>query len=149
MAGVDSLEQIKASLIAGIADLQDTDSTKDWFITVGGMLDSALTDAPAKAVADRQVTIYETPGGPPDPSWSVVYPDFQIAVRGKPNDYFAVRNMIEKIWQQLHSNENPLGNQWVYFEAKHSGPIPLGFDEKKRPRLAWNFRSMRNTQPTA
>lgn len=145
MAGTNTLDAFAASLIAaGIG--QGDDSSRDWFISVGIMPDSGPTTTAVKAIADRQICLYETPGMPPDPSWAVVYPGIQLVVRGKENDYQAVRNIIERAWQQLHANEVQLSDQFVYCYATHSGPLQMGIDEKKRIRLAWNFRMMRNTQ---
>jgi hypothetical protein len=143
MAGTDTLDAVQASLIAGGVG-QKADSSADWMLYKGQMQDSAPTGAPSKIVADRAICIYETAGTAPLEAWAIDYPGVSISVRGKPDDYTAVRNKIQEVFEQLHANEAPLGSDFVYFYARQSGPLPGGSDEKRRPHLSWNFRCMRN-----
>jgi hypothetical protein len=145
MAGTDTLDAVQNSLIGSSPAIgQKTDSSQDWMVYKGQMQDSAPTDGPNKTVADRAICLYETPGRPPLEAWAIDYPSVQVKVRGKRDDYTAVRNKIQQIFEQLHANETPLGGQFVYFYAIQSGPLSGGIDEKRRPYLLWNFRCMRN-----
>lgn len=134
--GVETLNSVLAALVtAGVA--QSTTSGADWMIYVGMMQDISG--------GDRAICLYETPGRPPLEAWAIDYPNFQVVVRGKPDDYTAVRNKIQDAYYALHAQEAAIdGANVVYCYAMQSGPLPLGVDEKRRIRLAWNFRMMRN-----
>lgn len=137
-AGTDTLDSVQTALVnAGVG--QKTRSSDDWFVYKGFLQDGA------SICADRAICLYETPGTPPLEAWAIVYPGVQVSVRGKPDDYTAVRTKIQEIFDALHSNEVAIGADFVYFYARQSGPLSLGRDERRRPMLSWNFRSMRNT----
>lgn len=118
-----------------------TTGAGDWKLMFG-----YLHDAP-----DRAVAIFEAPGGAPEQRWAIDYPDFQIQVRGKENDYPAVRAKLQAIFDLLHAGDveinttvSPPSGAFVYVYAVSSGPVPLGSDEKRRPRLAQRYRTMKN-----
>lgn len=143
MSQTDTLDTIQSSLVnAGVG--QKTNSATDWMIYKGMMQDSAPGATTPLAVADRAICLYETGGRPPLERWAIDYPGIQVVVRGQPDDYTAVRKKIQDIFNQLHANEGDLSADFVYLYATQSGPLMMGIDEKRRPRLGWNFRIMRN-----
>lgn len=143
----DTIDAIVASLAGAAPPIgQATDSSTDWMIFKGSLPDSAPTSTGTKAIADRAICVYGTPGRPPLEAWAVDYPSVQIVGRGKPDDYTALRAKMFAIFGQLHANEEPLGADFVYCYATHSEPLLMGIDEKRRMRMSWNFRMMRNRQ---
>lgn len=144
MNGTDTLDVVQASIVgAGLG--QRDDSTAPWMVYKGALPDSALNAAPAKAVNDLAICLYETPGRPPLEAWLIDYVAFQVVVRGGPDGYTAARDKIQQLFLQLHAKESALvGGEFVYCYATQSGPLSMGLDDKRRIRLAWNFRGMRN-----
>lgn len=142
--GMQTLLAVQGSIVnAGLG--QKTDSGEDWMVYLGALPDASPEGLDMK-VASRAICLYETPGGVPEEFWAITYPGVQVVVRGAPNEYAEPRNKIQDIFNQLQSNEAALvGDAFVYFNATHSGPLSLGMNEKRILRLAWNFRSMRNT----
>lgn len=137
-----TLEDIRAALVnANVGQI--TASNTDWFIYIGYLQDSPQTGA-AKTIADRAICLYETPGEPPQELWAIDYPGVQIAVRGAPDDYQAARAKLQAIFDALHAEEVAIGSDYVYFTCLNSGPIPLGNDDLRRPKLAQNYSVMRN-----
>lgn len=135
-----TLPAISAALVAaGVG--QATAAATDWFIVFQALQDSA--PAATKTIADRQICLYETPGLPPEERLSLDYPGVQVRVRGKPDDYTAVRAKLQDAFNALHSQEVAIGTEFVLFECQNSGPIQLGPDDKRRPHLAQNYRSTR------
>jgi hypothetical protein len=138
--GDENLDSISAVLVtAGIGQI--TNSSLDWMIYQGFMEDGAPN-------ADRCICLIETPGETPLEAWAIVYPSLQVSVRGTVDDYTAARQKAQDIFTCLHGGEVALGAAFVFFYAKQSAPISMGRDEKRRPKMAWNFRSMRNTPGT-
>lgn len=143
MALTATLDQVQASLVnAGVG--QKTDSKAAWMVYKGSMPDSDLNSAPDKTINDEAICLYELPGTAPLEQSLIDYPGVQVLVRGAPDGYTDCRTKIQQVYLQLHAVESALGAAWVYFYATHSGPITMGPDRKRRPRLVWNFRSMRN-----
>lgn len=144
-AGTDTIDRVQTALInAGVG--QKTNSTTDWMIYKWSMQDS--DPASTKTIADRAICIYDSPGMPPEEGLMLDYPDIQIVVRGKPDDARAVRDKMQDAFLALHAQEPDIGvPPFVYFYAKHSAPLSLGIDERRRLKMAWNFRSMRS-RPT-
>lgn len=142
MAGTDTLNGIQTALI-GASIGQKTDSSADWMIYVGFMQDNNPAST-TKIIADRAICLYETPGRPPLEAWAIDYPGFQVMVRGNSDDYTAARNKIHDVFKTLHAGEAAVGADIVYLYATQSAPLSMGVDEKRRPRLAMNFRMMRN-----
>lgn len=138
MAGTGSatLDAIRAYLIAqGIGQAV---STVAWQIYVGAMQDGTGS-------VDQALCLYETPGESPDPAWALIYPSMQIVGRGAPDDFSVLRQKMQDVFNALHGADGLLGSPFVYFYAKQSAPIYMGLDERRRMKMAWNFRSMRNT----
>lgn len=117
-----------------VAQICKSDGTSDWMLYKGFMLDQP----------DRAICIYETPGTAPEEQFAIDYPDFQIRVRGNPNDYKSARHVIQRIFNALHAQETNIGAAYVFCYAKQSGPMSMGRDEKMRPHLVWNYRVMKD-----
>lgn len=144
-AGTDTLDSVQTALInAGVG--QKINSANDWMI-YKGFLQDADPKTP-KSIADRAICLYETPGLPPLEAWKIVYPGVQVSVRGAPDEYTLVREKIQDVFTVLHANEVAISSDFVFFYAQQSGPLSMGRDERRRPSLAWNFRSMRKTPVT-
>jgi hypothetical protein len=141
--GTDTLDKIQAALIAAGAG-QNESSSEDWMIYKGAMQDA---ENGSTAVVDQAICLYETGGMPPLEAWQVDYPGVQIMVRSKPDGYTAARLQLQMIFDALHSQEANISPDFVYFNATHSAPVSMGYDERRRWRGVWNFRSMRN-RPT-
>jgi hypothetical protein len=137
--GTATLDSVSASLVAqGVGQI--TAIGTDWFICQGFSQDGP-------SIADRQIVIAETPGEPPLNRWAIDYPSVQVVVRGGPDDYQAVKEKMQDVFYALHEQEGYLSPSFVFMVSKQSAPISMGQDERRRPRLAWNFRSMRD-RPT-
>lgn len=126
-----------ASALVGAGIGTDVENA-DWQVFVGYM----------QATPDRAICVYETPGEAPLERWAIDYPSFQIKVRGKPDDYDAVRQKFQDIFLALHANESNIGTVFVYCYARQSSPTPMGQDENRRPSLVWNFRTMKDREAT-
>lgn len=134
--GTDTLDKVSAALVAqGVGQI--TAIGTDWFICQGFSQDGP-------GIADRQIVINETPGMPALNRWAIDYPSIQVMARGKVDDYAALREKMQDVFYVLHEQETLLGSEFVFMESKQSAPILMGQDEKRRPRMAWNFKSMRN-----
>lgn len=139
-SGTNNLDAVSAALVtAGVGQI--TARATDWFIEQGYMSDGVPG-------VDRAIAIYETPGEAPLEAWLIDYPGFQVVIRGSENDYAVVRQKMQDAFEALHANEAPITvtspTSFVYFYGRQSAPISMGRDELKRPKMAWNFRSMRN-----
>lgn len=136
--GSDTLDAIRAALIsAGIGVAANPTSTQ-WMIYEHFLEDGAPNH-------DRAIALYETPGEPPLQTWLITYPSFQVVVRGGPDEATEVRQKQQDIYDLLHCGNVVLGTAFVYCFAKQSAPIGMGRDERRRPKSAWNYRTMRNT----
>ena len=139
------LDEVAAQLIAQGAGVA-AGSGADWTVFIG-----YLQDQP-----DRAICLYESPGEVPETNWLIDRPHFQVRVRGKADDYQAVRAQEQKCFLALQSQEaaltaaaqalSPPGPTWIYCMAIQSGVIPLGQDEKRRPSVARNYRTMRDRE---
>lgn len=139
--GTNTIDSVQIALInAGLG--QDTDSAAEWMIYKWSMPDS--DPAPSKTVADRAICLYDSPGRPAEEGFMMDYPDIQVVVRGNPDDFRAVRDKCQDIFLALHAQEPSIGAAFVYFYSKQSAPLSLGIDQRRRLKMAWNFRSMRN-----
>src|ERR1051326_5717979 len=97
------VDDVGAALVA--ANLGHTDAgPTDWQIYFAYMQDQP----------DRSICIYESGGEVPETNWSLDRPHFQIRVRGKADDYQAVRAKAQEIFGVLHSGEAALGADYVY-----------------------------------
>jgi len=137
MSETPFIEAIGQAIIAASLG-QDTDRTADWFVSYAFMDDSP----------DRMIGIFDAPGRPPEETFRLDYPDIQIRVRGKANDYQAAAAQARAIFGLLHGGEtavntytSPPSAAVVFLYAKNSAPLSLGVDEKRRPHVCYNFRS--------
>lgn len=142
-SGTSTLDGVSAALVAaGLGQI--TSAGTDWFISQGYMPDDA-------SWKDRAIAIYDTPGSPPERGSlnPLDYPGVQVTVRGGEADYQLVRDRIQAIYMALNEKETDIdlgttgSDTFIYFYSSQSGPLSMGRDEKKRPKLAWNFRTMR------
>ncbi len=139
--GTNTLDAVTNALVsAGVGQI--TNPASDWFITQGWMPDG-------KPNVDRIITVYSTPGEPPLQAWAIDYPGVQVAARGAEADYALLTKKMFDCFQALHEQEQAIyagvsGSQFVYFYGRQSAPLPMGRDEMKRPKMSWNFRTMRN-----
>lgn len=142
-------EDVKAALVA--ANVVPAGTVADWACFVGMLPDSDPADrSGGPIVPDRAVCIYETEGQPAEEGFRMVYPTLQIRVRGAPDGYAEARAKLNAIFLALHAQEaaismasSPPSVLFVYFYCMNSGPIPLGPDQRRRPHMAFNFRSAR------
>lgn len=125
------LDDIAAALIA--ASIGATDGVSDWMIFKGFMEDTP----------DRAIGLYETGGPAPEEGMQIDYPTFQVRVRGGANDYALARTTIQAIFAALQDADIALGAVYVFCYAVQSGPLAMGRDEKRRPHLAQNWRTMK------
>lgn len=139
--GTDTLDGVTAALIsAGLGQI--TSPGTDWFISQGYLPDGL-------PLTDRAIAIYDTPGRPPERGYlnPLDYPSVQVVVRGGEADYQLVRDRIQDIYMALNEQEPAIKagatSPFIYFYSQQSAPLSMGRDEKKRPKLSWNFRSMR------
>lgn len=140
--GTNTLDGVTNALVmAGLGQI--TDITQPWFISQGYLHDDI-------SLPDRAIALYDTPGRPPERNASLTpidYPSVQVVVRGGESDYALVRDTIQAIFNALNEQEAAIttvtASPFIYFYSQQSAPISMGRDERKRPKLAWNFRSMR------
>lgn len=139
--GTSTLDGVSVALVAaGLG--QVTNPATDWFISQGYMPDGVPG-------VDRAICLYDTPGSPPERGSlnPLDYPGVQVTVRGGEFDYQLVRDRIQQIYMALNEQEaaiNPeTASPFIYFYSQQSAALSMGRDERKRPKLAWNFRSMR------
>lgn len=135
------LEDIKAALVqanVGTDAAASGGAPQDWQVFFNYMQDQP----------DRAICIYETPGPAPEEKWAIEYPSFQIKVRGGPDDAEAARAKLTEIFQTLQGSGRGFGigtPYYVYIYAAHSGALPMGQDENRRPSFAQNYRTMKAT----
>lgn len=139
--GTNTLDGVTNALVmAGLGQI--TDAGADWFINQGYMPDDL-------GGPDRAIALYDTPGKPPERGSlnPLDYPSVQVVVRAGESDYALLRDRIQAIYMALNEQEAAIttvtGSPFIYFYSQQSAPISMGRDEKKRPKQAWNFRSMR------
>jgi len=93
---------------------------------------------------DTCVTIFDTPGGPPDhllehdDGYGYYYPTVSIRVRA--SGYLAGYSLIENIKIELHGIGPEAWNGTTYTMIKcMQDQFLLDYDEKNRPRFVCNF----------
>lgn len=137
-SGSATLDSIRSALITAGIGVAASPTASQWMI-----YEHFLEDGEPNH--DRAIALYETPGVEPLQSWSITYPSFQVVVRGGTDEATEVRQKQQDIFDLLHCGNVQLGAAFVYCFAKQSAPIPMGRDEKRRPKSAWNYRTMRNS----
>ena len=97
---------------------------------------------------DNCVTIFDTPGGPPqltldEDNDDYYYPSIQIRVRNR--DYRAGWALIENIRTVLHGKANETWDTTTLYTVIYcsSGPALLDWDESDRARFIINFNLQR------
>lgn len=136
--GSATLDAIRSAMITAGIGVAANPSATDWMIYEHFLEDGTPNH-------DRAIALYETPGLEPLQTWLITYPSFQVVVRGAQDEAAEVRQKQQDIFALLHCGNVALGTDFVYCFAKQSAPIPMGRDEKRRPKSAWNYRTMRNT----
>lgn len=113
---------------------QIANGANDWMIRIGYM----------NKDPNRSISINYAGGRPPEASAGVGYPNIQIKVRGNTDDGQAVLAKELAIYNFLHGVNAPavIGAGYVYCLAIQSGPMPLGYDENRRPSYCRNYRIM-------
>lgn len=93
-----------------------------------------------RPLPDRMITVYDSPGGSPEPGLDINRPSVQVVVRGRPDDYLAAWDVASQIKDLLlgRGNETRGGDVWA--SCTMAGDIlPLGTDEGERPLLSMTF----------
>lgn len=98
------------------------------------------------ALPNDCVTIFDTPGGPPQltltPGEDYYYPSVQIRVRS--NVYLTAANLIHDIKVALHGRGHEVWNGTTYeLIACSIEPFLLGWDEKDRAWFVTTFKIQR------
>lgn len=90
---------------------------------------------------DNTVTIFDTPGGPPDVfynNFEYYYPSVQIRVRN--NSYSSGWDLINDIKEALHGRGHETWGDFVYELIRcTTEPALLDWDEQSRVRFVVNF----------
>ena len=109
--------------------------TAEWGIFIGREPDSPNSH-------DHVITLYDTPGDPPDPKFLLDYPRFQVRVRSTDyNDGFQKAEAIKSILLGLPSqviNGTRWVGVWVVIDTHF-----LYADEKGRAVFVTTYRSIR------
>lgn len=114
-----------------------------WYLFLGMMPDST-------AIADKAVSITETPGGPPYARIELDEPHFQLRVRGASlfdasSAYVEARAKMEDAKLALHGLTPGTYSGWYYAGLwAMQEPFLLEYDANNRPNLACNFRALRS-----
>ncbi len=89
---------------------------------------------------DTCVTLYTTPGLPPEVKQGYDKPGLQVYGRGA--TYTAIQTILESIYVLLHGlgSKDINGIHFVDIAAMQSKPIPLGRDEAGRYIFSQNYR---------
>lgn len=96
---------------------------------------------------NRTVTLIEYPGEPPETTFAMDYPSFQVRVRSDPWAYEEARDEAETLYRLLHAatiaadvGVSPIGTVTIVAQQQ---PFPVDRDELDRDVIAFNCRSMR------
>ena len=114
---------------------------------LGLTLSTNLFTGKEPAKPDNTVTIFDTPGFPPQVTLGVgdddyYYPSVQIRVRNR--DYLTGLALIQDILTSLHGRAQETWNGTLYTVILcSSGPVPLGWDENDRIWFIINFNLQR------
>lgn len=97
---------------------------------------------------DTYITVYDYPGGVPDPRWLVDNPHVQVRVRGKSNDYSTTYTKALVCRDALLGYCNQTVNDTQYVLIAALGDVGfLEYDDKGRPIFTCNYRIVR--QPSS
>lgn len=100
----------------------------------------------AKGASDNCVTVFDTPGGPPQLTLAgdenYYYPSVQIRVRN--NDYLTGWNLLYDIMVALHGRAQETCGTTLYSVIQAAGdPAFLDWDANNRARFICNFNIQR------
>lgn len=114
-------------------------------LTTDGLVDGTTGWTLAKAYQpdspDTVVALYEVGGQAPQTRVGMDHPEVQVRVRGGAFGYAAAQTKIVAIKSALHTYSGTIsGTRYAWVKAVHSAPIPLGYDERNRPELAYTFQ---------
>lgn len=120
----------------------------DYLVTNSkGTLGSTIFLGKMPASPDYCITVYEYEGVPPKESFGansfdIDMPRIQVVVRGARDDYPTARDAAESIRQLFASITNlTISSTKVLRVASIGSTLPLGLDDKDRPRIAVNFQA--------
>ena len=123
------------------------ESLGDHLVTQGlGTLGTNLFLGKMPATPDYCVTIYEYEGMAPlenmgSTPYSIDMPRIQVVVRGARDDYPTARDGLQAIRVVLASiTDTTISGTRVLRVMSLGSILPLGLDDKDRPRLAANFQ---------
>ena len=101
---------------------------------------SRMPDSP-----DANVTVYETGAGYPIYTQGTIGPvlmvtNIQIVARGAREDYQTPRTKIQSVMTAMENINETTASSIRLLRAEQSGqPVPLGFDDNERQRIAITF----------
>jgi hypothetical protein len=112
-----------------------------------GTLGASIFLSKMPATPDACITIYEYEGMAPMESfggnpYDVDMPRIQVVVRGARDDYPTARDKVQTIRELLADlTDVTISSTKVLRVASLGAFIPLGLDDKDRPRIAANFQA--------
>jgi hypothetical protein len=120
----------------------------DYLVTNNkGALGSTIFLGKMPASPDYCITVYEYEGVPPKESFGTAafdidMPRIQVVVRAARDDYPTARDAAESIRQLFASITNlTISSTKVLRVASIGSTLPLGLDDKDRPRISANFQA--------
>lgn len=90
---------------------------------------------------DACVSVYDSGGDPPEPSFTYKYPTVQVRIRGDKGDQSPAYAQAEACQDALNGTENYTINSTRYIGIWGVGDIMfIGYDDNNRPIFTVNFR---------
>lgn len=111
---------------------------------VGGASGWTLAKGYVPPDPDHVVTLFETPGQPPEAAVDMDHVGFQVRVRGSVKEYDVARAQLESIYAALHKLTGTLSGTYYVSILASSGPLPLGEDQSERPEIVQNYLCQRS-----
>lgn len=94
---------------------------------------------------DDCVTVYDTGASKPSElSYTWEYPTVQVRVRAKRDAYTVGKGRVLQIMNLLHGFVGSVGSVKYRLIQVVNGPVPLGEDERGRPRWTFNCEIQRS-----
>ncbi len=93
---------------------------------------------------DQLVLVTETAGEAPEAGSDLERPGFQVLVRGAVDGVTAARAKADEILGQLHRFIGTAGGKPYVGVLATGQPFIVAWDDRKRPVLATNYRTMRS-----
>ena len=121
-----------ASYSVGLKDILETAGVGTF------MTDLFIGKMPADP--DANVTIQLAGGMNANPKWLLDRPSFQVMIRGNKSEYIAAEAKALAIKNALLGlpSQDVNGDRWVQINMI-GDIVPLGFDEKNRPKFSTNW----------